>query len=195
MKKQLMMISLISCAWLISTHSHGQFKAGFKAGYTLSALAGLSDQAGVKEAKTLSGYHAGLFGQFNLALITLQVDAVYNTQGGKYIDTNDNEHKYENNYLNIPAVAKVNLGPIFVLGGLQYGLVMSSKIDGVKDEDGFFFKKTDMAIPLGIGLNVKKVIVEARYIIGISNVNNISSAPEMANTVIQLSAGLKFGKE
>jgi hypothetical protein len=194
-QKRLVALYAVLFVLLFSGTSYSQ-GFGFKAGYNLSNLGGLTNQANVKDAKSLSGYHAGLFGQVKIAIITLQLDAVYSTQGATVIDASNAETKYENNYVNLPLVAKVNLGPIFVLGGLQYGILTSSKINGVKDDNGVFFEKSDLAIPLGVGINIKKVTVEGRYNLGISNVNNlaVSDDDNLVNAVFQLSAGLRFGK-
>lgn len=196
--KQNRLVTLCAVLFVLifSSTSYGQFSVGFKAGYNLSNMPGLTNQDNVKDVKSLSGYHAGLYGQFKVSIIAIQLDAVYSTQGAIVTDVNNAETKFENNYLNLPVVAKVNLGPIFVLGGLQYGILTSSKINGVKDEDGLFFKKSDLAIPLGLGINVKKVTVEGRYNIGVSNINNlaVNDDDNQTNAVFQLSAGLRFGK-
>ncbi len=191
MKKQLLILFVFACAMLISAHSYGQFRLGVKAGYNSSSLGGLKDMSNVKEAKSLSGYHAGFFGQFKITIITLQVDAVYSTQGAKWTDSGNAEHTYENNYLNIPVVAKLKLGPIAFLGGVQYGFLIDSAIDGVADDDGRF-KNDDFSIPVGVAFNLSRLMLEARYNVGVSNVNNLPD--ELKNGVIQLSAGFKFGK-
>jgi hypothetical protein len=175
--------------------SNAQFRLGIKGGYNGATLAGLKDQQGIKDVKTLSGYHAGLYGELKLSFLSVQAEAIYSAQGAKVVDNTDTEYKVENNYVNIPVVAKVHLGPIFVLGGLQYGILTSSKIAGVKDDSGTFYKKSDMAIPVGVGVEIKKLTLEGRMNIGISNVNNVSDTESLANTVLQLSAGWRFGKD
>ncbi|MDZ7645701.1 MAG: porin family protein [Cytophagales bacterium] len=147
--------------------SNAQFRLGFKTGYNGSTIGGLKDQQGIKDVKMLSGYHVGLYAQLKLSIISIQADALYSTQGAKVVSSSDVEYKVENNYVNIPVVAKVHLGPVFLLGGLQYGILTSSKINGVKDDSGFFYTKSDLAIPVGAGVEVKKVTVEARMNIGI----------------------------
>lgn len=191
MKKQLIIITAFACAMLISTHSYSQFRLGVKAGYNSASLGGLKDVANVKEAKSLSGYHAGVFGQFKIAIVTLQVDAVYSAQGAKWTDSSNAEHTYENNYLNIPIVAKLKLGPIAFLGGVQYGFLIDSAIDGVADDSGRF-QNDDFSIPVGVAFNLSRLMLEARYNVGVSNVNTLSD--ELKNGVIQLSVGFKFGK-
>jgi len=175
--------------------SNAQFRVGIKGGYNGATLAGLADQQGIKDVKTLSGYHAGLYGELKLSFLSIQAEAIYSTQGAQVVNSSDVEYKVENNYVNIPVVAKVHLGPIFVLGGLQYGILTSSKIAGVKDDSGTFYKKSDMAIPVGVGVEIKKLTLEGRMNIGISNVNNVSDTETVGNTVLQLSAGWRFGKD
>ena len=175
--------------------SNAQFRVGIKGGYNGATLAGLADQQGIKDVKTLSGYHAGLYGELKLSFLSIQAEAIYSAQGAQVVNSSDVEYKVENNYVNIPVVAKVHLGPIFVLGGLQYGILTSSKIAGVKDDSGTFYKKSDMAIPVGVGVEIKKLTLEGRMNIGISNVNNVSDTETVGNTVLQLSAGWRFGKD
>jgi len=185
-----MVLAVIGLAAFTSYNSNAQFIKGIKAGYNSAAL-GFSNMDGIDEVKARHGFHAGGFAGFKLAIITIQLDAVYSQQGATLTSGTD-ELEVKNNYLNIPVVGKINLGPINLQAGLQYGFLISSKLNDVKDEDGFFYKKSDFGIPVGVGVDISKLMLEARYVIGIANINNTSDDDTIANGVLQISAGIKF---
>ena len=194
MKKKILVtsVAVMVLVFAMVVDSHAQFKFGIKAGYNSATIGGLDNVSNVKELKALGGLHGGVFAQVKIAIISLQLDALYSQQGAKWTDDNNGSHDMKNDYINFPAVAKVNLGPINVMAGLQYGILLSSKIDGDTDPIGII-TKSDLSVPVGVGIDIKKLMLEARYNIGISNINNIpGSTDTFTNGVLQLSAGIKF---
>lgn len=170
---------------------------GIKGGLNSSTLTGIKDQATVDDVSRLTSWHAGALLQFNIPIITLQLDAVYSVQGAK-TTTSGTEDKIENAYINLPLVAKLKiLSVLNIQAGLQYGILVSSKINGETEALGItykdFYKGGDWAIPVGIGLQLSKLLVDLRYNIGVADISDLNvSSVNINNGVFQASVGVVF---
>ena len=174
---------------------------GIKGGLNYSNVGKFDQLAAIEEAKSLTSWHAGIFIGIKAIIVSVQGDVLYSVQGTNYTDDLGEEHKLENAYINIPVVAKFYLVPklLNLHAGLQYGILFSSKVDGDSEyqisgttvED--YFKGGDWAIPVGVGLDISKLMLELRYNIGVADINNLSLADtKLSNGVFQASVGLKF---
>ena len=198
MKK--ILFTLISVALISSFSSAQMIKKGIKGGINFSSIGNFDNLTAIEEASSLTSWHAGVFLGVKAAIVTVQADILYSVQGSNYNDISGEEHKLENSYVNIPVVVKVSLVPVLNLqAGVQYGILVSSKLDGDKDyqigatieED--YFTGGDWAIPVGIGLDVSKLMIDLRYIIGVADINNVSlTETKLSNGVFQASVGIKF---
>jgi hypothetical protein len=97
-------------------------------------------------------------------------------------------------YVNIPVMLNVKLGgPLWIQVGPQY-----SGVIGVKDKNNLLksttglFKTGDISGVLGLQLNVGKIRAGARYVIGLSDINNNSLGNSWKTRTIQLSLGYTF---
>ena len=188
MKSQLPKILFAALLILFVSAVNAQgFKFGAKAGWN-SASIGYSGSTSYDESKSVSSFHVGGFGLFKLAIVSIQLDAVYSGQGSKFVILGE-EFKQELNYLNFPLVAKLHLGPINLQGGLQYGILLSAKFDGTDNKSEF--NSADFGIPLGIGFDISKLMLEARYVIGVANISS-QDIVTLSNNVLMISAGVKF---
>jgi len=198
MKKVLFTLFFVS---LISTLSSAQLiRKGIKGGLNYSSIRKFQKLADIEDATSLTSWHAGAFIGVKAIIVSVQGDVLYSVQGTNFID-NTGDHKLKNTYLNIPVVAKVFIVPglLNLQAGLQYSVLLSSKVDGEKEylisgntaED--YFSAGDWAIPVGIGLDISKLLIELRYNIGVADINNISLAQtKLSNGVLQASIGIKF---
>ena len=198
MKKFLLSASLIAVVLFSANTSQAQLiQWGIKGGINSSTLTGLKDQATVDNVSRLTSWHAGALLQVNVPIITVQLDAVYSVQGAK-TTSSGTEDKIENAYINLPLVAKLKiLSVLNIQAGLQYGILVSSKVNGEKEVLGVtykdFYKGGDWAIPVGLGLQVSKLLVDLRYNIGVADITDISaSTVKINNGVFQASVGLVF---
>ncbi len=203
--KKLFTIILIGSGILFSGTVEAQFKWGIKGGVNFASIKNLDDLAGVASLEGYTGYHGGLFFGIKLPIVGVQADVVYSLQGQKFEDVaTGGESVLEQSYINIPVVAKISLIPLINLqAGLQYGILAKAVVDGAEEFDfgsgtekvADQFKSGDWSIVFGIGFDVSKLIFEARYNLGVSDLSATSitqTTDGLKNGVFQLSAGIKF---
>ena len=191
---------------------------GFKGGYNYSSFNG--DVAKDNTLKGLSGFYVGALLELPLGdVISLQPEVIYSRQGAAWekaynapILGKDNlKNDLRLDYLNIPVMAKVNLGPLFLQGGVQFGFLVgkpetSSTVNGLRvteqvDKDAY--ASFDFGVGAGLGVNLSQhFFVEARYTHSLTNAldpnNNslknahISDDNNFKNAVLSLGLGVKF---
>ena len=168
---------------------------GLKGGLNLATIDNnQNDNVGSRVA-----YHAGLFANLPVSSqIAIQPEAVYSSQGAKY-DFGNQDLNLTLNYVNIPVMVQAMVGKgFYAQAGPQLGILtgVADKIDdteigSVTTDD---FKKTDVA--LGVGLGYKGLSgfgVDARYNLGLTNINNTGSA-NIKNNVLQVGLFLQLGR-
>lgn len=145
------------------------------------------------------------------------VDALYSGQGAEcetdtYWDPKNPTHyesKVSFDYLNIPILANYYIVKgLAVKAGIQPGFLVSAKrkekgidhegrnIEGTKETDiKDFSNSIDFSIPVGLSYEWKNIILDARYIIGITNINKSGKGfdgKNNKNSVFQLTLGYKL---
>lgn len=128
----------------------------------------------------LLGFNLGLVGHIHLAKqLALQPELVYSAQGAKFSDGGV-ETKIQLGYINVPLLLQYMFDNGFRLqAGPQVGFLVNAKIKkpnstiDVKDR----FKKVDVGLGAGIGyVNPSTNFgIDARYNLGLSNINDNSS--------------------
>ncbi|RYZ29455.1 MAG: PorT family protein [Chitinophagaceae bacterium] len=167
---------------------------GLKGGLNLATI----DSKETNDIKSRVAYHAGVFANIPVSSqIAIQPEAVYSSQGAKYTE-GGTEHSLALNYVNIPVMVQAMVGRgFYAQAGPQLG-ILTGTADKVGDvETGIFstddFKKTDVS--LGVGLGYKGLGgfgVDARYNLGLTNINNVGSA-NIKNNVLQVGLQLQLG--
>jgi len=203
--KKLFTITLLLAGLMISNQASAQFKWGIKGGVNFSSIKNFGQQISALEStSSYTGWHAGIFLQMKVPILAVQADILFSQQGQQFSVTSISESfNLEQSYILIPVVAKFSLIPVLNLqAGLQYGLLTTAAVNGIKDYDfgngpepvSDQFKTGDWSIVFGLGFDVSKIMIEARYLLGVSDINNIStsSIDPLKSGVIQLSAGIKF---
>jgi hypothetical protein len=185
----------LATALLISQLMMAQFHLGVKAGANISKVDGKSFKQEFKY-----GYNIGGFAEIGLGRkFSFQPEVLFN----QYSSTLDSSYKaiYQNvfasgqskvklNYLSIPLLLDYKfLGPIHLQAGPQFGILMSQdKNLLLNGEDAF--KKGDFSLVAGAQIKLAQLRVTGRYIIGLSNINDIDNQDKWKNQVIQLSLGI-----
>jgi hypothetical protein len=190
---------------LAAATAHAQ--VGVKAGVNGAILNG--ENIGMDTRYRLS-YHAGVFARIPvLGPLSIQPEVLYSLQGSEFRSTLAN-YDTKLHYLNVPILAHLKVGPVYVEAGPQFGLLLAAREDGtlrISAADGYGpvdrdaasnYKKTDFALAAGAGLEVGSFILGARYTAGLNDVNDVADLngandPRLKNRVIQVSVGLKFG--
>lgn len=130
------------------------------------------------------------------------------------------------NYIEIPLMLKLKYGPAYVVAGPYFAYAMDGKeivtmtvdgnelIDSQIEEQGQIpssdvfkhtelngdnvtFSRTDFGVNVGVGAEFLMLFAEARYGLGLSNINDfgdITSDTYTKNYTISFSVGIKFGK-
>ena len=189
------MAVLLACILSVNA-AMAQFTLGVKAGTNITKIQG---KAFKNEFQY--GYLAGAFLEVGLGKkFGIQPEVLFN-QVKSRVDSNFS-HIYQNaanfneykdvklNYLSIPVVLNYKLGNVLSLqAGPQFGILMSSDktlLQNGKDA----FKSGDFSMLGGAQINISKLRVTGRYVIGLNNINDISDKNKWNNQGWQLSLGL-----
>jgi hypothetical protein len=214
MKRSL--LSLLAVVLLTSFGAQAQLKPtlpnidlGLKVGANFAQLNGESWENGYK-ANFLGGLLVGL----RVKKVGVQVEGYfsqtkYTTTGKDFYDLYDNteirfrpttdstgQKRFRIGYLNIPVLFQYNVLPmLWVQAGPQYTTMITS----IKDMDDFvenpddLFKKSSVSGVVGLEAKLPfKLIAGARYVFGLSSVNNTNAQGAWQQNVIQLHVGFTF---
>jgi len=181
-------LALVILAGISFATANAQFQLGAKGGLNLSTLSG-SDIDG---SKTQANVYFGAFAKLPLpGKLSLQPELVYSVQGAKFSNPDETFHV---NYLNIPILLKYAAGAGFsIYTGPQVGFLLSAheKIGGNSYDNKDFYKSADFAWAIGLGYRIPqtRLGIDARYNIGISNIEDNSKTNQtgsVRNGVFQL---------
>ena len=94
-------------------------------------------------------------------------------------------------YLNIPVLANYYIIPgLAIKAGIQPGFLTKAKHGDLDIKENC--KKLDISIPLGLSYDISDFVIDARYNLGVSNVNDLEHSPSQKNGVIMLTVGYKI---
>lgn len=202
MKKLFFALAIFTMATVSTAHAQKFLRFGIKGGANLGKL----DGTGYDEAFKF-GWHLGGFAQINIAKgFGIQPELIYSSTQTEVKNASEFQLEYEFqslkenkpklNYLSIPVLANIDLGtPRFKLQvGPQFS-IMTSKKENVFEEGKTAFKSGDFSAVGGLWLQLPIVNISARYVIGLSNVNDVTlsqaTSPEKwKNQSIQLGVGI-----
>jgi Outer membrane protein beta-barrel domain len=190
-------ILLLMPALLLAAAAHAQF--GVKAGLNAAVLDG--DNLGSTSTRYKTYYHAGLLYEANvLGPVFIQPELLYSLQGSS-IRTAIGNYDARLHYLNLPVLAKVTVGPVFVEAGPQLGFMVARQNDNVAGgTSSYNFKRTDFTLAAGGGLKLGNLLLGARFNAGLNDINtprDISGLndPRFKNRVIQGYVAYQFGDD
>ena len=189
---------------------------GVKAGYNYSTLSG--ETSSISTIEGLSGFYIGGLVELPISdVLSVQPELIFSRQGVnlrqgiKNLSIRTDTSEIRLDYLNIPVMAKVNLGPIFLEGGVQFGfLVNKPKVDSyianvylrnLLDKDSY--NSFDFGVGAGLGVKLNQhFFVETRYTYSLTNVFDpndkhfksslISDGDNFKNSVFSIGLGMKF---
>ena len=127
--------------------------------------------------------------------IALQPELVYSSQGMK-TTVADGSHTLRLNYVNLPVLFQYMFGDGFRLQtGPQLGLLAGAKVKsgGTTTDVKSDYTSGDFSWAFGASyLTTSGVGVDARYNLGINNINNTGSSAQLYNRVFQLGLFYQF---
>ena len=191
---------------------------GVKAGYNYSTFSG--ETSSLSTIEGLSGFYIGGLVELPISdVLSIQPELIFSRQGvalrqgleksGIRIDINNADIRLD--YLNIPVMAKVNLGPLFLQGGVQFGFLVSKpKVNRLTNTSLFTlldkdsYNSFDFGVGAGLGFNFnRRFFAEARYTHSLTNVFDPnddyfkasgigSNNNNFKNAVLSIGLGMKF---
>ena len=192
-------LAIMAIALLTMQAASAQFRVGPKAGANLVKVEGVSFSDEFRY-----GYHVGGFAEIVLTAdkkLSIQPEVLFN----QYSTTLDSSFKnvYENvlrseqskvklNYLSIPLLVNYRLlGPLYLQAGPAFSILMDQDRTLLQN-GGDAFKKGDFSMIGGAQIKLTKIYLTGRYVVGLSNINDIDNKDKWKSQAIQLSVGLSL---
>ena len=188
-------LALLTMSLALTSMSFAQgFHVGLKAGANIFKINGTA----MKDEFNF-GYNAGAFAElyFN-DKIGIQPELMWNQTnyrtGTSFSDvypSGVNDVKGKLNYLSIPILLNYNLAKFFTLqAGPQFGILLNKDqtlVQNGKDA----FKSGDFSMLGGVQLNIGSLKVGGRYVVGLSNINDIDDKNKWKNQGFQVYLGFR----
>lgn len=171
MKKKFLAIIVVCvfCWSAVSSYAGEPITKGPIAGWHYSDI--------LKDGKSLFGenmnsFFVGFFSNKQLGptkLLQINTALMYFQNGSRQNDNN----KIRLHYLNIPVSLRVQVGPVYALGGINGGIKLGGEnyILGIKS-DVKDINTWDAGVHLALGAKIGPIGVEAKYNWGIVDLNN-----------------------
>ncbi len=181
---------------LVSTIATAQFRIGVKAGANIVKINAISFQD-----QFSYGYHAGAF--LDVDLIPKKLSLQPEVLLSQYTTTVSNDYTtvYQNvisssqlkvklNYLTFPVLLNYKfIGPLHLQAGPQYG-ILSDQTKTLLQNGQNAFKKGEFSMVGGAEIRLTKIYLTGRYIVGLSNINDIDNKDKWKSQLIQISMGI-----
>ncbi len=192
MKKSLVILLVAITA---SATSFAQFRIGPKLGANIGKI----DGKGFDEQYKL-GYHLGVFAEIPLGKkFGIQPEILWNqinsdtAENFSAVYENLQNQDYKNpqlNYLSIPLLLSYKPSKFLSLqAGPQYGILLNNN-KSFFENGKEAFKNGDFSLLMGAQLNILSVKVYGRYMIGLSDIGDISDQNKWKTTGFQLGVGI-----
>jgi hypothetical protein len=195
-----MKIKLLSLALavLIFSTAHSQsFHLGIKAGANINKLSGqpFSDEFSY-------GYHVGGYSIIGLGnKWAIQPEVLFNQSSS---DTSsefsdiytslslNNLSKIKLSYLSIPILLNYNASKMITLqAGPQFGILLDQNVNLVQNGKDAF-KKGNFGLVAGLQLKLAMFRVYGRYVVGLTNLNDIDNQDKWTGQGFQIGVGFTF---
>ncbi|MGI4761997.1 MAG: porin family protein [Janthinobacterium lividum] len=202
---------LAACCLLLASQAHAQF--GIKGGVNQAVLTGRVGE----DATYKTYFHAGVFYEFKvLGPLSIQPEVLYSLQGSQLKGaTTVTNYTTQLNYVQVPILAKLTFGPVYVEAGPQFGYLVSANENGmvqVRNSSGNVafagvdqtstsnYKRGDFALAAGVGLKLGSIVrVGGRFVAGLNDINDAQylvgvNDPKLQNRVFQFYAAFQLPK-
>ena len=141
------------------------------------------------------GLHLGVLAHIHTSSKSwaIQPELLYSMEGAQEIG--NSSLKFNLNYLNIPVLLQYMFDNGFRLeGGPQIGFLLNAKRkSGGVSVDYDAFKSIAFSIPIGLGyLTTSGLGFDARYVFGLSNINDDDNGTDIHSNVFQLGIFYQF---
>ena len=190
MKTKLFMLTMFS---ILCTTSFSQgLKIGIKGGATINKLSGKSFNE-----KFSFGYHIGGFAELGIGKKwAIQPEVLFNQTNVDTSSTFSSIYQFNKvsqvklQYLSIPLLLDYKANKLITLqAGPQFGILMN-KSNTLVQNGKAAFKSGDLSLLGGLQLKLLGFRFYGRYVIGLSNLNDIDNKDKWKSQSIQLGIGI-----
>ena len=190
MKTKLFMLTMFS---ILCTTSFSQgLKIGIKGGATINKLSGKSFNE-----KFSFGYHIGGFAELGIGKKwAIQPEVLFNQTNVDTSSTFSSIYRFNKvsqvklQYLSIPLLLDYKANNLITLqAGPQFGILMNKNNTLVQNGKAAF-KSGDLSLLGGLQLKLLGFRFYGRYVIGLSNLNDIDNKDKWKSQSIQLGIGI-----
>lgn len=193
--------ALVLCAAVVTVApAQKSIDFGVMAGGTFSKFGG-KDNGDFDKTKV--GIAGGVFVTLGIApQFAVQTEALFAQKGGK---NEVDDESFKISYVEIPVLAKFRIpakgnGSQFsphVYGGGALGIksgctAKSGSTTSTCKAIGAEIKSTDFSLVFGAGVDIGRAMIDARFDLGLSTIDNSSSAEDVKNRTFYLLAGWTF---
>jgi hypothetical protein len=164
--------------------SNAQFKFGVGGGVNLANLSGSDVSSGTE---SITGFNGGLMVEVKLPVkLGIEADLFLSTKGSSFsLPTGKEDFKLV--YSDLPVVMKIYMVKVLsVQIGAQYSMLVSGKWSGQNIREDL--NLNDMSALFGVGIDVLKLHLSARYNYGLTNI--YKNGGNFKNNMFTLSVGL-----
>lgn len=176
------------------------FRFGAKAGVNVNKISGLSYKEGYNY-----NFQAGGFLQFNFSnRLGIQPEVNFVQSQSDFSDDpteiyddifrDGSQKKAKLNYLEVPLLLNVNLGPskrVKLQFGPAYGGLLKQTVDSLQT-NGNIYKNGEWSAIGGLWLQIPFVNLGARYKLGLTDINAIDNRQTWKNQALQFFIGVTF---
>ena len=218
--QKLAFLSLLALLLFIAAPIHAQEdnpgpKFGIKGGANLSQL--YINQPNVEDENMKVGYHFGLFGKIPVTdFLAIQPELLYTNTGAKVtyggsdlanlLGIEEGEVRFNLNYIQVPIALVGNLGAFKIHAGPYVSYLVGANVKDLKSADlnsnditdlnAENFNRMDYGLMGGIGVDINKFMIGARYNYGLRKVGASGIAGTLTNdsrnSVAQVYIGFGF---
>ena len=187
MKKSILSLMIFGASVL--AFGQAKLEVGLKAGANFA-------NTDVEDAESITAFHGGAYGLIKLANIGIQPEILWSKQGNE-LSVGSLTSEVDLTYVNIPVMLKFYLPlGLNLQAGPQFGILTNAEQD---DEDiSDTLKSSDLSAALGAGWDAPFGLqFNARYVLGLSDINDFSGAESIRNRTFQISIGyslIKLGR-
>lgn len=179
-------------------------KIGLRAGLNFSNMY-VGDDLTTNKMKV--SYHVGLFAKFPITRgFSIQPELLYSNKGSKLdFGQQNGEYRFNLNYIELPVLLAFNVGENFhinvgpyvgYLAKADVTLLKNGDFDDLTDINENAFNRWDFGGTAGVGFDINKFTIGARYNLGFTELNNSTLLgqiiPGSKNNSVYLTLGFAF---
>lgn len=199
--KKILIVFVFALFVSLQSNAQAGFRLGLKGGLNFASLDSDAD------VNSRTGFHAGAFATIKLAKFAIQPEIIYSSQGANFEVPSFDDIESNFNYLNIPIMLKLYLiGGLNLQVGPQFGFLLNAESDDNVLEDIIgdatggevsdlkdAYKGSDVSLGIGAGIDLPfGLTADARYNLGLSEIDDNSVLDATKNQVFQISIGYRF---